>query len=62
VKAPQDRVPRMLPLAELAERLQVSIKTIRRTLDRGELRAHRVGRQLRISEADALGFIERGRR
>jgi excisionase family DNA binding protein len=45
----------------VAEQLSVSTKTIRRWIDRGELRAHRLGRQIRISEDDLFAFLA-GRR
>ncbi len=55
------RVPRLLPLTEVARTLQVSVKTIRRWMDCGELRFHRIGRQIRISEEDLSAFINRKR-
>ena len=48
---------RLYRLSEVAERLQVSRKTVRRWIDAGDLVAHRFGRQLRISEADLQTFI-----
>ena len=56
------RLPRMLTVADMAERLHVSTKTVRRWIERGELHVHRIGRQLRISEEDAATFIGKGRR
>lgn len=46
----------------VADRLDVSIKSVRRWIDRGDLPVHRFGRQLRISEADLQEFIQRHRR
>lgn len=48
-------------LAQVADRWQTSIKTIRRLIARRELIAHRFGSQLRVSEADLNNF-ERVRR
>jgi excisionase family DNA binding protein len=41
----------------IARRLNVSEKTVRRLIDRHELRAYRVGRLLRISEEELVRFI-----
>ena len=51
------RPSRMLTVSDVAERLQVCTKTVRRWIDRSELRVHRIGRQLRISEDDVATFI-----
>ena len=47
---PSPRVPPLLSLTAVAGKLDVSIKTLRRWIGRGDLRAHRLGRQLRVSE------------
>jgi excisionase family DNA binding protein len=52
---------RFLSIAEVAVRLDVSEKTVRRMIERGDLRAHRVGRLIRVAErslADCLGNPE----
>ncbi len=54
-------VTRLHTIADVADRLQVSSKTARRWIDAGDLVAHRLGRQLRISEQD-LQFFIRSRR
>jgi excisionase family DNA binding protein len=46
------RRPRLLTLPEVADQLKVSTKTLRRWVDPGDLRVHRLGRQLRIAEED----------
>lgn len=46
----------------VAERLDVSTKTVRRWISAGELPVHQLGRQLRISEADLAAFVARSRR
>jgi len=48
-------------LADVADRYDVSVRTVRRWVDAGELVAHRLGRQLRISAED-LGTFEKLRR
>ena len=52
----------MLTAAAVAKRLVVSIKTVRRWIEAGQLKAHRLGRCVRISEADLQDFIERHRK
>ena len=48
----------LLSLNQVADHLQVSIKTIRRWIEGDDLIAHRFGRQLRISELDLQTFIK----
>ncbi len=43
-------------IPQVAQRLQVSPKTIRRLITKGDLVAHRFGTQLRISESDLKTF------
>jgi excisionase family DNA binding protein len=43
---------------EIARRLAVSVKTVRRRIASGELRAYRIGHLLRISEEDLRSFLE----
>ncbi|MBT3358814.1 MAG: helix-turn-helix domain-containing protein [Rhodospirillales bacterium] len=50
-------IPTLLTISKTAEHLQVSTKTVRRWIDSGDLVAHRIGRQLRISEPDLQAFI-----
>jgi excisionase family DNA binding protein len=55
--------PRALPLLsvdDVAERLNVSTKTIRRLIARRRLRATRIGRVIRIQEADVEYLIATG--
>ncbi len=49
--------PVLLSIAQTAEHLQVSTKTIRRWIETGDLVAHRFGRQWRISDIDLQNFI-----
>lgn len=50
---------RLLDVADVAVRLKLSQKTIRRLIERGELPAIRIGRSVRIVEADVTAFIQR---
>lgn len=43
---------RALSVAEVAERLGISERSVRRLIDRGELRARRLGARVLIAEAD----------
>ena len=54
-------LPVLLTIKQAAEHLQVSSKTLRRWIDAGDLIAHRLGRQWRISETDLQTFIRMGR-
>jgi excisionase family DNA binding protein len=49
-------------VGEVAQRLQVSGKTVRRWIGRRELRAHRLGRQLRVAEDDLAAFLGQRRK
>ncbi len=48
----------LLTIGQVAERLQVCAKTVRRFMDAKELVGHRIGGQWRISEADLATFIK----
>ena len=48
---------RLFTIPQTADYLQVCEKTIRRWIEGGELIAHRIGRQWRISEADLKTFV-----
>ena len=56
------QLPRLLTVDEMAERLKVCSKTIRRWITRNELPAHRLGRSVRVAEADLLVFLGKHRR
>ena len=51
----------LLDIPAVATWLGVSSKTVRRMIDRGELAVHRIGRLLRVSEADLHSYIARQR-
>ena len=48
---------RLLSVTCVAEHLETSEKTVRRFVERGELRTHRIGNSIRISEDDLSLFI-----
>ena len=52
---------RFLSVAEVAKRLDVSEKWVRRKIAAGDLPAHRVGRLLRVGERALAGCLARGR-
>ena len=49
-------------LNEVADLLEVSTRTVRRSIDRNELVAHYFGSAVRISESDLKAFIDQHRR
>lgn len=62
MRHPTDRLGSFLSTREVASRLGVSSKTIGRWVQRGELRAHHLGRQIRVSEEDICAFLAARRR
>ena len=54
---PTFRQSPLLTLVEVAARLAVSTKTLRRWIARKQLRIHRLGRQIRIAEEDLQTFL-----
>jgi excisionase family DNA binding protein len=54
--------PAMLTVADVAGRLQLCTKTVRRAIEVGELHVHQIGRQHRIAEDDLLLFIAKRRK
>ena len=46
-------------LDTIAGRLNISVRTTRRLIVRGELGSHRVGRLLRVSDAQYLEYLSR---
>lgn len=55
------KLPRFYTIAEVADLLVVSTRTVRRWISDRELLAHKFGRQVRISEIDLRAFVERRR-
>lgn len=50
---------RLYSVKEVAQRLAVSIKSVRRWITAGDLRAYRLGHQLKISAEDLRSFLDR---
>jgi excisionase family DNA binding protein len=50
-----------LKLREIAERLQVSDRTVTRWIKDGKLRAYKFANEYRITETDLKDFLERHR-
>ncbi len=55
------RGPRLLAVGDVAEQLNVSTKTVRRWIKRGELHVHHLGRLHRIAEDDLRLFLGKAR-
>ena len=47
----------LLTVREVAERLRASERTVRRAIAAAELAVHRIGRSVRISEADLGAYL-----
>jgi len=54
-------IARFYTVAQIADLLEVSTRSVRRWIAKGDLRAHRFGRQVRISETDLRLFVDEGR-
>ncbi len=54
---PKGPISSLLTIAEVAERLRVNPKTLRRWIAGGDLAAYRVGRQWRITEDQLTQFL-----
>ena len=48
------------PVAWWADRLDVAPKTLYRAIERGDLRAYRIGRAVRITGGQIAAFLEGG--
>jgi excisionase family DNA binding protein len=53
----RDNEIRFFAIAEIAERLRVSGRTVRRWIEAGDLVVHRVGGIVRIADADLRAFL-----
>lgn len=53
--------PRLLTVAGVVDQLAVSERTVRRLISDGELVTHRIGRAVRISEADLAAYVKGAR-
>ena len=61
MKTPVPRLTRLLAVTDVAERLGLSPKTVRRFIASQQLPVHRLGRALRVSEEDLAAFVDRRR-
>ena len=59
---PSANLPRMLSKQQAADLLSLSLKTLTRKIQSGQLRSHRFGRSVRISEEDLAAFTAARRR
>lgn len=57
MKRRHDDSEALLSIENVAERLQLSPKSIRRLIERGELKAYKLGRQWRVSQKDFQTFL-----
>lgn len=55
------RLAPLLTVPATAEKLALSIRTVRRMINAGDLHVHRFGRSIRISEEDIALFLLRSR-
>ena len=62
MKPRRPSIPHLLSMAQVAEAAGVSTKTVSRWIERKELRHHKLGRQVRVSEEDVANFIAARRR
>lgn len=51
-----------LTLQQVADRLQVSMSTVRRLVDAGKLKTVRIGRNLRVRSEDLAAYIEEAKK
>jgi excisionase family DNA binding protein len=52
---------RWMSTREASERLGITLRTLYRFIDEGQLDAYKFGRVIRLKEADVEGFIEASR-
>jgi excisionase family DNA binding protein len=60
-KLHRDEPTQFLTVAEVAKRLNVSTRTVRRRIELGDLVVHRFGGAVRIADADFKAFLARHR-
>lgn len=59
--SPAPRAIAMLTIADVADELHLSEKTIHRRIKEGALRVHRLGRAIRITREDLNAFVQHHR-
>lgn len=60
-KSNRDSIGAFYSIAEVAERLGVNARTVRRWIGDGRLVVHRFGRSIRIAETDLRAFMAANR-
>ncbi len=50
-------LPALYSITETAKLLKVCPRTVRRWIEKGDLKVHRFGRQIRITDSDLVTFI-----
>ena len=58
---PPHSATRLVTVAETAKFLQLSGRTVRRMIARGDLASYRIGRSLRLYEHEVHAFVRRRR-
>lgn len=53
-----DEVPLVLSVQQVADVLSVHLNTVKRLIARGELRASKIGRALRVDKVDLKDYLE----
>ncbi len=61
MKQAPTRLPRLLSVMDAAEYLGVCTRTVHRLIEAGALPKTKVGRQIRIMEADLSAYLARGK-
>jgi excisionase family DNA binding protein len=56
-RTPAPASERLLTITDVADRCQVSPRSVRRWIDDGRLRVIRLGRSVRVSEGDLATFL-----
>ena len=56
--SPRSVSVQLLSISAVAKRLDVSIRTVRRLIDDKSIAIHRIGRQIRVSEADLAAYVQ----
>ena len=56
-RTPAPAAERLLTIADVAERCQVSRRSVRRWIDNDRLRVIRLGRSVRVDERDLASFL-----
>lgn len=60
VRAKESDLPKLLKIPELVDKFNVSYQKVRELIDQGEIKAYKIGGQIRIDPESVLEFIKRG--